>query len=324
MKISVIVPVYNVEKYLKRCLDSIVDQTYKNLEIIIVNDQTKDNSEEIINTYLSDNRIVYIKNIENVGLSESRNNALKIATGEYILFVDSDDEIIPNTVETLVRELSENKYDFMLFNTSIIGEDDEMLKEVHIEYNPELTDRENMILGPQYSWSRIYKANLFNEVKFPKGLIYEDLATMPKITFHSDNFKLLNVPFYRYRSREGSITKSPNHKPYDVYKVYDELINFDLNKFGYVTEEIRIQLYINILIKLFSLRHISGLKTRLGHLKTIKQYQRKYLKGITKNKYYKNYIKYFTSKKYRIPIYLTRLPLVKQMYVIIALGKKGY
>ena len=91
-KVSVIVPVYNVEKYLKQCLDSIVNQTYKNLEIIIVNDGTKDNSMKIVEEYLQDKRIKVI-NKENGGLSSARNRGIEEATGEYISFVDSDDYI---------------------------------------------------------------------------------------------------------------------------------------------------------------------------------------------------------------------------------------
>ena len=95
LKISVIVPVYNVEKYLKQCLDSIVNQTYKNLEIIIVNDGTKDNSMKIVEEYLQDKRIKVI-NKENGGLSSARNIGIKEATGDYISFIDSDDYISLN------------------------------------------------------------------------------------------------------------------------------------------------------------------------------------------------------------------------------------
>lgn len=105
-KISVIVPVYNVEKYLKQCLDSIVNQTYKNLEIIIVNDGTKDNSMKIVENYLQDNRIKVI-NKENGGLASARNSGLEKVTGKYISFIDSDDWIELNMYEELVSQIND-------------------------------------------------------------------------------------------------------------------------------------------------------------------------------------------------------------------------
>lgn len=101
-KISVIIPVYNVEKYIRQCLESVINQTYKNLEIIIVNDGTKDNSMKIVEEYLSDERIKII-NKENGGLSSARNRGMEEATGEYIYFLDSDDWIELNTIEILVE-----------------------------------------------------------------------------------------------------------------------------------------------------------------------------------------------------------------------------
>lgn len=113
-KVSVIVPVYNVEKYLKQCLDSIVNQTYKNLEIIIVNDGTKDNSMKIVEEYLQDKRIKVI-NKENGGLSSARNRGIEEATGEYISFVDSDDYIDLNLYNTIVSEML-SREEIYIFN----------------------------------------------------------------------------------------------------------------------------------------------------------------------------------------------------------------
>ena len=102
IKISVVIPVYGVEKYIRQCLESIINQTYKNLEIIVVNDGTKDNSMKIVEEYLSDERIKII-NKQNGGLSSARNRGMEEATGKYIFFVDSDDWIELNTIEILVK-----------------------------------------------------------------------------------------------------------------------------------------------------------------------------------------------------------------------------
>lgn len=112
IKISVIVPVYNVEKYIRQCLESIINQTYKNLEIIIVNDGTRDNSMKIVEEYLSDERIRVI-NKENGGISSARNRGIEEATGEYVSFVDSDDWLEIDLYERIVQILEGNKVDII-------------------------------------------------------------------------------------------------------------------------------------------------------------------------------------------------------------------
>lgn len=167
LKISVIVPVYNVEKYLKQCLDSIVNQTYKNLEIIIVNDGTKDNSMKIVEEYLQDKRIKVI-NKENGGLSSARNIGIKEATGDYISFIDSDDYISLNMYEDLVKNI--NGEDIIIFNYSRL--DDKTKKIVKNKY---IKNNKMIILDKKlnylYSrielvcWNKIYKATFIKEKK---------------------------------------------------------------------------------------------------------------------------------------------------------------
>lgn len=210
-KISVIVPVYNVEKYLKQCLDSIVNQTYKNLEIIIVNDGTKDNSMEIVEEYLSDSRVKVI-NKENGGLSSARNRGIEEATGEYISFVDSDDYIDLNLYNTIIREMIENE-EIIVFNYSRYKE-----KIGHLKKN--ILDLEKIRKIPREllfrningeCWNKIYKTKFIkeNNFKFPEGLIYEDIFweidtihTVKKISF-------IDFNGYIYRSdRDGSIVNT--------------------------------------------------------------------------------------------------------------------
>lgn len=322
MNISIVIPVYNVEKYLRRCLDSVVNQTYKYIEIIIVNDQTKDNSHEVIRSYLHDQRIKYIINDENSGLSTSRNNGLKHATGDYIMFVDSDDTLELNAVETLVHELKQHEYDYIIFNATTVNEEDEIIDQPCINYTSLLTDKENYVIGPQYAWSKIYKRELFNEIQFPDGLNYEDLATMPKILFNRDNFKLLYVSLYNYRMREGSITKTHNNRSFEFYKVLDTLYEFDMSNYGKLSNEMQIQIYSNICHKFASLRHIKGLKNRLKHLKIVKSLMKKYCPHIRRNQYYKPYVKYQTNRLHRMSMYAYRFPLGKLLYVLLVPGER--
>ena len=115
IKISVIIPVYGVEKYIRQCLESVIKQTYKNLEIIVVNDGTKDNSMKIVEEYLVDERIKVI-NKENGGISSARNRGIEEATGEYVSFVDSDDWLEIDLYERIVQILEGNKVDIIVFN----------------------------------------------------------------------------------------------------------------------------------------------------------------------------------------------------------------
>ena len=141
IKISVIIPVYNVEKYIGQCLDSIVNQTYKNLEIIIVNDGTKDNSMRVVEKYLSDKRIKII-NKENGGLSSARNKGMEEVTGEYISFVDSDDWIELDTYERLIKNLTNE--DVIIFNHSRVEDSTgEVIESKHIKDNEMIELQEN-------------------------------------------------------------------------------------------------------------------------------------------------------------------------------------
>ena len=212
IKISVIVPVYNVEKYIRQCLESIVNQTYRNLEIIVVNDGTKDNSMQIVKEFLSDTRIKII-NKENGGLSSARNRGMEEATGDYISFVDSDDWIELNTYEELVKNLNEE--DVIIFNYSRIEDSTgEKIEEYHIK------DSEMIDLEKDYSylyakiahscWNKLYKIDYLkkNDFKFLE-ILYEDVFWNIQVIYSTTDIKILNKSFYNYRiNRKGRIMKS--------------------------------------------------------------------------------------------------------------------
>ena len=169
-KISVIIPVYGVEKYIRKCLESVVNQTYKNLEIIVVNDGTKDNSMEIVKEYLEDKRIVII-NKENGGISSARNAGLKIATGDYISFVDSDDWLELDLYKKLMIDL--NDEDIIIFNYKVIDNKNlKVLKEKKFfNYNRSLKTKRNM--GGEYLfdiepyvWNKLFKRKFIEDYKY--------------------------------------------------------------------------------------------------------------------------------------------------------------
>lgn len=236
LKISVIVPVYNVEKYLKQCLDSIVNQTYKNLEIIIVNDGTKDNSMKIVEEYLQDKRIKVI-NKENGGLSSARNIGIKEATGDYISFIDSDDYISLNMYEDLVKNI--NGEDIIIFNYSRL--DDKTKKIVKNKY---IKNNKMIILDKKlnylYSrielvcWNKIYKATFIKEKKINfLEIVNEDVFWNIEVFYSAESVKILNQDYYYYRiNRSDSITakgKIKNSKDFLLQKESYKIIISNLN-----------------------------------------------------------------------------------------------
>lgn len=214
IKISIIVPVYNVEEYLERCLNSLVNQTMEEIEIIVVNDGTKDNSQEIINKYQHEhnNIVSYIK--ENGGLSDARNYGLNRAKGEYIMFVDSDDFIETRSCEELYEKISNNKLDMLKFNYY-----DE--KNNKNGFSEELNYLNKIYTGEEYlqkvlmqgeisivAWNAIYKREYLqkNNFLFKKGILHEDELWTPQVILKTN--KIMQVPekYYYYKANPTSIT----------------------------------------------------------------------------------------------------------------------
>lgn len=210
-KISVIIPVYNVEKYLKQCLDSIVNQTYKNLEIIIVNDGTKDNSMKIVEEYLSDSRVKVI-NKENGGISSARNRGIEEATGEYISFVDSDDFIDLNLYNTIIKEMSPREQIY-IFNYNRYKEKINYLESNVLNFKKMKKVPQNLLFRTINGecWNKIYKTSFIkeNNLRFPEGMIYEDVFWEIDTLHFVKKVKLIDFAGYTYRcDREGSIVNT--------------------------------------------------------------------------------------------------------------------
>jgi len=219
-KITVIVPVYNVENYLDKCLDSLVNQTYKNLEIIVINDGSTDNSGIICQEYAQkDNRIVYIEK-ENGGQSEARNMGLDRITGSYVTFVDSDDWVELNYVENLYKKITEYQADIAVGNYYSFNEAEGMYY-FHIfgdSYYEKVYDNvsifENLYESQEMKsfalisvWGKLYKADLVNHLRFDIGKLGEDGYLNQKIYLLAEKTIYLNKGLYAYRQREGSSSR---------------------------------------------------------------------------------------------------------------------
>lgn len=243
MKISVIIPVYNVEKYLKRCLDSVVNQTYKNLEIILIDDGSTDKSGNICDEYAAKDKRIIVIHKENGGLSDARNKGLDICTGDYISFIDSDDWIENGFYEYVVNNVKDN--DLLIFDYYITnGKFSKWIKYKNTEV--ELSKEKCLIELAKtklqsYACNKIYKLYLFDNIIFPEGRNYEDQAIMHLIVDKSTNIRYYNKAFYNYFQNPKGITHTVNYKNYRDFlyvnilrgrflkKKYPEVYEYHLN-----------------------------------------------------------------------------------------------
>lgn len=227
--ISVIIPVYNVEKYLKRCVESVINQTYTNIEIILVNDGSKDDSGKMCDEYKQkDNRIKVIHK-ENGGLSSARNCGIEIMSGSYVTFIDSDDYVCTNYVEQLHDMIVDNNCDLSMISYGMIFDEEYSINEGKIIDETIVLNRKSTIIEmmklrsiSQMAWGKLYKSNLFKEIRYPVGKLYEDLAVIYDILLLTDKIAYNPSKLYKYYIREGSIMQSE----FDPSKYYEiELID---------------------------------------------------------------------------------------------------
>ena len=235
MKFSIIVPIYNVEKYLKKCLESLVNQTYKPYEIILVNDGTKDNSQLIIDEYIRkypDMIKGYIK--ENGGLSDARNYGIERASGDYLVFVDSDDYIKLDLLETLQNEITDE--DVIGYNLIIVDNNYKEIEEIDKPTFNVTSGEEalaNLIEGKNYfetAWTYAYNLDFWkkNKFKYFKNLYHEDFGLTPNILLKAKKVKTLDYAGYYYFQNDNGIIRSGSMEK-TVKKAYDMLNLFDFH-----------------------------------------------------------------------------------------------
>lgn len=229
IKVSVIVPVYNVEKFIDKCLNSLVKQSLKEIEIIVVNDGTKDNSQKIIDKYVKkypDKIKSYIK--ENGGQGSARNYGLKKATGEYIGYVDSDDFVEKDMYKKLYNKAKENNYDIVVCGNYNVSEDYQN-KNIDAFINNYNTDLENIFFGKMAVWNKIYKRDILikNKLEFKEKVWYEDLAFTLKAIMNSNTFAFIDEPLYDYLIREGSTMNNSNVKRnLEILDAFNDILSY--------------------------------------------------------------------------------------------------
>ena len=237
--VSVIVPIYNVEDYLRHCLDSIISQTYQNLEIILVDDGSKDNSGKICDEYAERDKRIKIIHKKNGGLSDARNAGLDIAKGAFITLIDSDDWVDSDYVEQQVEGIEENDADMAITSHKVHYKKrviDYATKE-HKTYKPEeVLERILYSKGVDLSaWAKLYRAELFDNIRYPKGRLYEDAATTYKLIDRSKKIVINSISTYNYRMNDKSISRCDfNPKKMDLIVSTKEMVDFVRAKYPHL------------------------------------------------------------------------------------------
>lgn len=252
--ISVIVPVYNVQEYLTNCINSILNQSYKNMEIILVDDGSTDESSSICDSYIKkDNRIKVIHK-ENGGLSDARNIGIKSAKGKYITFVDSDDYLDENYVKALYILITENNSDIACsgmkrtdsLNDKIVNKNEKINIYNSIDAIKEILYQRNI---DNSAPSKLFKKNLFENILFPVGYAFEDLDTMYKLFLQANKIVSTTNNYYLYYQRQGSILHTVKDKTInDLLTIIDNmnknLINYSELKAPLMARTLNANFYI--------------------------------------------------------------------------------
>lgn len=255
-KISIIVPVYNVEKYLGKCIDSILNQTYKNFELILVDDGSTDSSKTICEVYSKKDNRIKLFHKTNGGLSDARNYGINHSNGEYLLFIDSDDFIHNHYLEILYNTIEKNNADLVICKYKSVYEKDNVTFDIPDKIDIQKYDRsqvyEKMFLQDGIDVSavaKIYKKSIFidNNIMFPKDMLYEDMQIIDKVIENCSSIFIADFDGYFYLQRSGSIMySSMSEKRMSLIKKMDDLISLMKNKYpDAVDEAIKRYVYCN-------------------------------------------------------------------------------
>lgn len=214
--VSIIVPVYNVEKYLKKSVESILNQTYDNIEILLVDDGSTDNSGNICDSFIKIDSRIRVFHKENGGLSDARNFGIEHIRGQYVSFIDSDDYISKDYVWKLYHSLKNNNSEVSICSFSLVDETGEKIKD-------EILDNDKICLSGQQvlekvltsngyryvvAWNKLYRSTLFEKLKFKKGMLYEDEFLNYPLFWECKRVSIVEEPLYLYVQRKGSIVQS--------------------------------------------------------------------------------------------------------------------
>lgn len=302
--LTVVIPVYNVEKYLKRCVESVLVQEWHNYDILLVDDGSIDSSPQICDDYVKTYDFISVIHKENGGLSEARNTGISHAKGDYVYFPDSDDWLEPQTFKELAEVLESQEFEIVSFNREFVkGEEDAIVSAPLVTQVLEGKDAFVQMLKHSYitgfANDKIYKKSLFidSNISFPKGKYYEDLGTNYKLFLSAKNVFATNQKYYHYLiDNPDSITQSWNEQKFsDMFGFYKDIFYSDFVRSQLNQEEIQIlQLYyVNGLTHILASLYKSKLdKKYIDITKEVKQELVKNSVSLSQMKYQPNKLKY--------------------------------
>ncbi len=320
--ISVIIPVYNVENYIGRCLDSIVSQTYTNLEIVLVDDGATDSSGVICENYAKQDNRIRVIHKENGGLSSARNAGLKVANGDYIAFVDSDDFIHPMMYEIMLKTLGETESDMVVSEIGLINEID--IVEFEFPRNEKLASGyvclegnaiwQKLFAGDDIvtvvQWNKLFKSSVMRGVEYPEGRVHEDVYVIHRELYNCSRVTYLDAVLYYYVQRSDSIMHTETRKMIrDAIDGYCDRIDFMKEKnlrWEYNCSVLTLMLYLHW--KFVTVSNAEGYSNTSKWIgKVFQEYAKRYKEIISDYKEYRilsknprkycRYLKYENRKK---------------------------
>ena len=273
--ISVIVPIYNVEKYLDRCIKSIINQSYNNLEIILVDDGSPDRCGEMCDEWAKIDKRIIVVHKENGGLSDARNAGIDIAKGNYLSFIDSDDYVHKDFIKVLYELCIKYNSDISMCGAFETSKDENCNFNLQqgnecVKYSKTILERKDNIYC--VAWNKLYKKEVFKYIRYPKGKLHEDVAVINKILYYSNKIAITDLRLYFYYSNPDSIMRSSfSIKRLDILDViYDSYLFFlEKNEMQYAYSALND--YIDTAIALYNECQVLE-----NHQKIQKQLMKKY------------------------------------------------
>lgn len=295
MKISVIIPVYNSSTYLRKCLDSVVNQTLKDIEIIVINDGSTDDSKNIIEEYLCKYKNIIFIDQENKGIGKTRNIGIKKATGEYITFVDSDDYIKENMLEEYYKYAKKHNFDL------VIGSYIKKINNKEIIFENNKFKTENVKTTPQIlylieygPWAKLYKREMLinNNIYFDEKRKYEDMPFVSKALLKSKLIGQITEPYYYYIIHNNSETTTMDKRVFDILDILKEIKDYYKREY-YLRDELDYVIIDKITTYMLQQRVQKDNKLRIEFINAGYAFLNKNIKNWRGNKYYKktNFLK---------------------------------
>ena len=269
-KVSIVVPIYNVEKYIKKCLDSLVNQTLQEIQIILVNDGSTDESGNIAKEYASKytNKIIYLEK-ENGGLSDARNFGMRYTEGEYIAFLDSDDYVENTMYEEMYNKALQENSDYV--ECDFLWEyPDKVKKDKRIPYS----NKKEMLTNVRVvAWNKLIKREILekNNISFPKGLRYEDIEFTYKLIPYLNKVSYVDKEFVHYVQRNNSIANVQNERTAEVFTIFDNIIKYYQEKNFYEEYKEELEYSYSRILLCSSLKRICKIKDSKTRKKLIEE-----------------------------------------------------